>query len=58
MGFKLKKKSGNRGATGKSSVNFIAKIQSKIEQFASLFGESLCTRQISQNPYPIRILPS
>ena len=40
MGFKLKKKSGNRGATGKSSVNFIAKIQSKIEQFASLFGES------------------
>ncbi|MEX3643017.1 methyl-accepting chemotaxis protein [Acinetobacter baumannii] len=36
----LKKKSGNRGATGKSSVNFIAKIQSKIEQFASLFGES------------------
>jgi len=40
MGFKLKKKSGNRGATEKSSVNFIAKIQSKIEQFASLFGES------------------
>lgn len=46
MGFKLKKKSGNRGATGKSSVNFIAKIQSKIEQFASLFGESEKSRPI------------
>ena len=40
MGFKLKKKSGNRSVNEKSSVNFIAKIQSQIEQYASLFGES------------------
>lgn len=36
MGFKLKKKSGNRSVNEKSSVNFIAKIQSQIEQYASL----------------------
>ncbi|MBJ9722710.1 methyl-accepting chemotaxis protein [Acinetobacter calcoaceticus] len=40
MGFKLKKKGGNRVASEKSGVNFIATIQSRIEQFASLFGES------------------
>lgn len=40
MGFKLKKKGSSRVASEKSGVNFIATIQSKIEQFASLFGES------------------
>ncbi|MCU4334520.1 methyl-accepting chemotaxis protein [Acinetobacter pittii] len=40
MGFKLKKKGSSRVASEKSGVNFIAIIQSKIEQFASLFGES------------------
>ncbi|MDQ9887133.1 methyl-accepting chemotaxis protein [Acinetobacter pittii] len=40
MGFKLKKKGSSRVASEKSDVNFIATIQSKIEQFASLFGES------------------
>ena len=40
MGFKLKKKGGNRVASEKSGLNFIAKIQSGIEQYASLFGES------------------
>ncbi|MFX6641257.1 hypothetical protein ABTG91_20260, partial [Acinetobacter baumannii] len=36
MGFKLKKKSGNRSVNEKSNVNFVAKIQSQIEQYASL----------------------
>lgn len=40
MGFKLKKKGSSRVASEKSGVNFIATIQSRIEQFASLFGES------------------
>ncbi|MDS7924494.1 methyl-accepting chemotaxis protein [Acinetobacter pittii] len=40
MGFKLKKKGSSRVTSEKSGVNFIATIQSKIEQFASLFGES------------------
>lgn len=40
MGFKLKKKGSSRVASEKSGVNFIATIQPKIEQFASLFGES------------------
>lgn len=40
MGFKLKKKGSSRVASEKSGVNFIATIQSKIEQFSSLFGES------------------
>ncbi|WP_284075031.1 methyl-accepting chemotaxis protein [Acinetobacter pittii] len=40
MGFKFKKKGSSRVASEKSGVNFIATIQSKIEQFASLFGES------------------
>ena len=40
MGFKLKKKNGNHSATEKSGGTFIAKIQSRIKQFASLFGES------------------
>lgn len=40
MGFKLKKKGSSRVVSEKSGVNFIATIQSKIEQFASLFGES------------------
>lgn len=40
MGFKLKKKGSSRVASEKSGVNFIAIIQSRIEQFASLFGES------------------
>ena len=40
MGFKLKKKGSSRVASEKSGVNFITTIQSKIEQFASLFGES------------------
>ncbi|WP_245134082.1 methyl-accepting chemotaxis protein [Acinetobacter nosocomialis] len=46
MGFKLKKKSGNRSVNEKSSVNFIAKIQSQIEQYASLFGESKKSKPI------------
>lgn len=40
MGFKLKKKGSSRVASEKSGVNFIATIQSRIEQFAGLFGES------------------
>ncbi|MCU4503901.1 methyl-accepting chemotaxis protein [Acinetobacter sp. WU_MDCI_Abxe161] len=40
MGFKLKKKGSSRVASEKSDVNFIATIQSRIEQFAGLFGES------------------
>jgi len=40
MGFKLKKKGSSRVASEKSGVNFSATVQSKIEQFASLFGES------------------
>ncbi|KYQ78947.1 chemotaxis protein [Acinetobacter lactucae] len=40
MGFKLKKKGSSRVASEKSGGNFIATIQSRIEQFASLFGES------------------
>ncbi len=40
MGFNLKKKGSSRVASEKSGVNFIATIQSRIEQFASLFGES------------------
>lgn len=46
MGFKLKKKSGNRSVNEKSNVNFIAKIQSEIEQYASLFGESKKSKPI------------
>ncbi|EPF6067609.1 methyl-accepting chemotaxis (MCP) signaling domain protein [Acinetobacter sp. 1130196] len=46
MGFKLKKKSGNRSVNEKSSVNFIAKIQSQIEQYASLFWESKKSKPI------------
>jgi len=46
MGFKLKKRSGNRSVNEKSSVNFIAKIQSQIEQYASLFGESKKSKPI------------
>lgn len=46
MGFKLKKKSGNRSLNEKSNVNFIAKIQSEIEQYASLFGESKKSKPI------------
>ncbi|WP_042077500.1 methyl-accepting chemotaxis protein [Acinetobacter nosocomialis] len=46
MGFKLKKKSGNRSVNEKSSFNFIAKIQSQIEQYASLFGESKKSKPI------------
>lgn len=46
MGFKLKKKSGNRSVNEKSSANFIAKIQSQIEQYASLFGESKKSKPI------------
>ncbi|MFH3625187.1 methyl-accepting chemotaxis protein [Acinetobacter nosocomialis] len=46
MGFKLKKKSGNCSVNEKSSVNFIAKIQSQIEQYASLFGESKKSKPI------------
>lgn len=46
MGFKLKKKGGNRVASEKSNVNFIAKIQSEIEQYASLFGESKKSKPI------------
>ncbi|OKO25820.1 hypothetical protein AM414_000544 [Acinetobacter baumannii] len=30
----------------------------KIEFKVSTIGKFLCTRQISQNPYPIRVLPS
>lgn len=46
MGFKLKKKSGNRSVNEKSNVNFVAKIQSQIEQYASLFGESKKSKPI------------
>lgn len=46
MGFKLKKKSGNRGVNEKSNVNFVAKIQSQIDQYASLFGESKKSKPI------------
>ncbi|MBJ8434616.1 MULTISPECIES: methyl-accepting chemotaxis protein [Acinetobacter] len=46
MGFKLKKKSGSRDLNEKSKVNFIAKIQSEIEQYASLFGESKKSKPI------------
>ncbi|CAI3155612.1 Methyl-accepting chemotaxis protein PctA [Acinetobacter calcoaceticus] len=46
MGFKLKKKGGNRVAPEKSGLNFIAKIQSGIEQYASLFGESKKSKPI------------
>ncbi|NUF15090.1 methyl-accepting chemotaxis protein [Acinetobacter lactucae] len=46
MGFKLKKKGSNRVASEKSNVNFIAKIQSEIEQYASLFGESKKSKPI------------
>ncbi|HAV17239.1 MAG TPA: chemotaxis protein [Acinetobacter nosocomialis] len=46
MGFKLKKKSGNCSVNEKSSVNFIAKIQSQIEQYASLFGGSKKSKPI------------
>ncbi|MFP0793102.1 hypothetical protein ACLDZ0_22065, partial [Acinetobacter baumannii] len=28
------------------------------QQAKQLYQELLCTRQISQNPYPIRVLPS
>ena len=28
------------------------------EEFFRLYSDPLCTRQISQNPYPIRVLPS
>ena len=30
----------------------------EIDQLKQFFIKLLCTRQISQNPYPIRILPS
>ncbi|AOX82127.1 hypothetical protein [Acinetobacter baumannii] len=36
-------------------------LQIKISRAMAIYGftfERLCTRQISQNPYPIRILPS
>ncbi len=46
MGFKLKKKGGNRVASEKSGLNFIAKIQSEIDQYASLFGESKKSKPI------------
>lgn len=46
MGFKLKKKSGSRDLNETSKVNFIAKIQSEIEQYASLFGESKKSKPI------------
>ncbi|MEN8407913.1 methyl-accepting chemotaxis protein [Acinetobacter seifertii] len=46
MGFKLKKKSGNRSVNEKSNVNFVAKIQSQIDQYASLFGESKKSKPI------------
>ncbi|QNY28088.1 methyl-accepting chemotaxis protein [Acinetobacter seifertii] len=42
----LKKKSGNRSVNEKSNVNFVAKIQSQIEQYASLFGESKKSKPI------------
>jgi twitching motility protein PilJ len=46
MGFKLKKKGSSRVASEKSGVNFIATIQSRIEQFAGLFGESKKSKPI------------
>ena len=33
----------------------VAEVKQHVETFAK---KILCTRQISQNPYPIRILPS
>ena len=44
--------------------NYPENQQDKILDFTDIYEEnglsdfSLCTRQISQNPYPIRILPS
>ena len=32
--------------------------QTRVRYYASANKKYLCTRQISQNPYPIRVLPS
>ena len=36
----------------------LAKIDAFMDKRDAFYEQVLCTRQISQNPYPIRILPS
>ncbi|SFT22029.1 hypothetical protein SAMN05444586_104515 [Acinetobacter bohemicus] len=42
----------------KSNENQSPKLSYMIARVDRIISKLLCTRQISQNPYPIRVLPS
>ncbi|MGP1790945.1 hypothetical protein ACS260_12920 [Acinetobacter baumannii] len=49
---------GTGGASAQTTTQQLGVAALKVAVNAKCITEILCTRQISQNPYPIRVLPS